>query len=641
VDGYQPALRERSMDTYPPIADHGLIGDLQTSALVATDGTIDWFCCPRFDSPSVFASLLDTGRGGYFSIQPETEGYVTKQLYLPGTAILITRFLTEEGVGEVCDFMPVIEGDATDRHRLVRLVRVVRGEMRFAMDCQPRFDYGRAAHKTEITQNGVAFEGGDGTRLALHIARRQDIAAEDAVPVSHHGDGVRAVVAATAGQVGGVILESAPDGPPQPLPTSDLVELLDQTRDFWRDWIGRSTYKGRWRENVERSAMTLKLMTYKPTGAVVAAPTAGLPEQPGGERNWDYRYTWVRDGSFSVYALLGLGYTEEAEGFLRWLSARLADSATTTGSGSPLQIMYRVDGSPDIDEVELDHLDGWRGSRPVRIGNGAATQLQLDIYGEALDSVRLGDEHGIPMTHAGWENLTRVIGWLCDHWDQPDDGIWETRGGREDFTYGRLMSWVALDRAINLATSNARPADLDRWTTVRDMIYRQVMDRGWSAEREAFVQHYRTNVLDASLLYMPLVGFVSPRDPMWQSTLRAMDDELVSDSLVYRYDPAASPDGLRGSEGTFTICTFWYVDALALAGRLDDARLTFEKMLTYGNHLGLYSEEIGPTGEQLGNFPQAFSHLSLIRAAVNLDYQLDHGAGSVGAVLGRRQTNVP
>ena len=620
------------METYPAIADHGLIGDLQTSALVSTDGTIDWFCCPRFDSPSIFASLLDHQRGGYFSIRPDSEGYVTKQLYLPGTAILITRFLSPDGVGEVCDFMPVIEGEATDRHRIVRLIRVVRGQMTFVMDCQPRFDYGRRGHKTEITEHGIAFHGDDGLELVLNIARRPGITAADAVVPVHHDEGVRAVATVSAGEAGGVILESAPGGAPRELPPDEVIGLFEHTRDFWRSWIGRSTYRGRWRENVERSAMTLKLMTYLPTGALVAAPTAGLPEQPGGERNWDYRYTWVRDGSFSVYALLGLGYTEEAEGFLRWLSQRMLESAAD-GKGSPLQIMYRIDGDPDIAEEELDHFEGWRGSRPVRIGNGAATQLQLDIYGEAMDSVRLGDEHGIPLTHAGWQQISRMMDWLCDHWDQPDDGIWETRGGREDFTYGRLMSWVALDRAIHLATTRARPADLNRWTTVRDMVYRQIMDRGWDTERAAFVQHYRTNVLDAALLYMPLVGFIAPRDPMWASTLKAMDDELVSDSLVYRYDPAASPDGLRGSEGTFSICTFWYVDALARSGRLNDARLTFEKMLTYGNHLGLYSEEIGPTGEQLGNFPQAFTHLALISAAVNLDYQLDHGVGSVGAVL--------
>jgi len=621
------------MQTYPPIGDHGLIGDLQTSALVATDGTIDWFCTPRFDSPSVFAALLDRHRGGHFSIHPENDDFVSKQLYLPGTAMLVTRFLSAGGVAEVIDFMPVIEGSATDRHRIVRLIRVVRGQVSLVLDCQPRFDYGRQPHKTEITEHGVAFAGDDGVNLAVHVVRRRDVPVEQQPRVTHHDEGVRATLAAKAGDIGGVILESDPDGPPRDLPPDEVLAMFEHTRDFWRRWIGRSTYVGRWREQVERSAMTLKLMTYKPTGALVAAPTAGLPEQPGGERNWDYRYTWVRDASFSVYALLGLGYTDEAEGFIQWVSDRIAESRSLNGQGSPLQIMYRVDGSPDIPEEELSHFEGWRGSRPVRIGNGAATQLQLDIYGEALDSIRLGDEHGVPLTHANWQGIARLMDWLCDHWDQPEDGIWETRGGREDFTYGRLMSWVALDRAVMLAMSRGRPADLNRWTTVRDMIYRQIMDRGWNDERKAFVQHYRTNVLDAALLYMPLVGFISPRDPMWQSTLHAMDNELVSDSLVYRYDPAASPDGLRGSEGTFSMCTFWYVDALARAGRLDDARLTFEKMLTYGNHLGLFSEEIGPTGEQLGNFPQAFSHLALISAAVNIDYQLNHGVGAVGEVL--------
>jgi len=620
------------LDGYTPIADHGLIGDLQTSALVTTDGVVDWFCCPRFDSPSIFASLLDTRRGGYFKIAPEAGDYVSRQLYLPGTAILITRFMTPDGVGEVVDFMPVLHGDATDRHRLIRVVQVVRGAMRFVADCQPRFDYGRATHKTEITENGVAFHGDDGLELALHVVRRPGVTAENAPRVEHHDDGFRAVVDVTAGQIGGVVLESAPGGPPRDLPPAEVLEMFTETRDFWRSWVGRSRYVGRWREAVERSAMTIKLMTYQPTGALVAAPTLGLPEQPGGERNWDYRYTWVRDGSFSVYALLGLGYTEEALGFLSWLGNRITDSPLS--AATPLKIMYRVDGSSDLDEEVLEHFEGWRGSRPVRVGNGAWNQLQLDIYGEAVDSVSLGDEHGIPMTHDGWQLLTRVIDWLADHWDEPDEGIWETRGGQQDFTYGRLMSWVAFDRAIRLARSRARPADLDRWTTARDTIYHQIMDRGWNADRAAFVQHYRTNVLDASLLYMPLVGFIAPQDPRWQSTLRAMDDELVSDSLVYRYDPSASPDGLLGSEGTFSICTFWYVDALARSGRLDEARLTFEKMLTYGNHLGLYAEEIGPTGEQLGNFPQAFSHLSLISAAINLDHQLDHGAGTVSSVLG-------
>ncbi len=616
------------MSSYPAIEDHGLIGDLQTAALVATDGTIDWFCAPRFDSPSIFASLLDEKKGGHFRIAPDGVNYVTKQLYLPGTAILITRFLSTDGVGEVTDFMPIAGEQATDRHRLVRMVRVVRGQMRFRFECEPKFDYGRDLPDIEVSGDGVTFRGRTMT-MNVNAARREGrlVRDEDMRRTDH---GVHAFATLNEGDTGGITLETAPEGPPKIVPPEELIRLFEETRDFWRSWIGRSRYDGRWREMVERSAMTLKLMTYAPTGALVAAPTAGLPEQVGGERNWDYRFTWIRDASFSVYALLGLGFTSEAQAYLQWLNGRVQHAAERS---SPLQIMYRIDGSPDLEEFTLDHFEGYRGSSPVRIGNGAATQLQLDIYGEAMDSVYLADAHDLRMSHDGWSNTAQLVDWLCDHWDQPDDGIWETRGGRQDFVYGRLMSWVAFDRAIRLAQGRGRPGDTERWTNMRDMVYRQIMERGFHPKREAFVQHYNTDVLDASLLYMPLVGFVSPTDPMWQSTLRAMDEELVSDSLVYRYDPQASPDGLRGSEGTFTICSFWYVDALARSGRLDDARLTFEKMLTYASPLGLYSEEIAPTGEQIGNFPQAFSHLSLISAAMNLDYQLDHGAGFVDPVL--------
>src|SRR5919106_1466837 len=547
-----------------------------------------------------------------------------RQLYFPDTAILITRFMTPEGVGEVLDFMPVVEGKATDRHRLVRLVRVVRGTMRFRMEIQPRFDYGSKPHELQLSDNGALFVSDDLT-LTLH---RADVPGqslqEQWTSIDRDGDGVRITKTGREGEIAGVVMESE-GGPPRSVHPQELGELFNDTVRFWRGWLNRSTYNGRWREQVARSAMTLKLMTYAPTGGLVAAPTAALPEQVGGERNWDYRYTWIRDASLSVHALLGLGYADEAAAFGGWLRDRIREQAGE--ASGPLKIMYRVDGSSDLEEEVLDHLEGYRGSRPVRIGNGAADQLQLDIYGEAMDSIYLADTHGLQVGHEGWTQLADMLNWLCENWNQPEEGIWETRGGRQQFTYGRLMSWVALDRAVRLAQHRARPADLARWITERDRIYEEITERGWSPKREAFVQHYANDVLDASLLLMPLVGFVAPSDPMWLSTLEAMDQELVSDSLVYRYDPSASPDGLRGHEGTFSICTFWYVDALARSGRLEQARLAFEKMFTYANHLGLYAEEIGLTGEQLGNFPQAFTHLSLINAAITLNHQLDQGPG--------------
>jgi GH15 family glucan-1,4-alpha-glucosidase len=609
------------MASYPNISDHGLIGDLQTAALVATDGTLDWFCCPRFDSPSVFASLLAADGGGFYKIAPDRDDYVSRQLYLPDSAILVTRFMTPDGVGEVHDFMPVIEGPATSRHRLVRTIRVVRGTMRFAVEVQPRFDYARKPHTVEVSADGAVFRS-EGLELTLHAIAPEGLSLQDeAAGLERVGDGLRWTRTLREGQIGGVVLESD-GGTPERVSPEQAQRLADDTARFWRGWLHRSSYRGRWREMVARSAMTLKLMTYQPTGALVAAPTTGLPEQEGGERNWDYRYTWIRDGSFSIYALLGLGYVDEAAAFGVWLRDRAAEY---TGQGRPLKIMYRVDGTSDLVEETLDHFEGWRGSRPVRIGNGAADQLQLDIYGEAMDAISLADARGVQPAHEGWKDLTRIIDWLCEHWDQPDEGIWETRGGQRNFTYGRFQTWVALDRAIKMATGRSRPANLVQWTAVRDRVYDQIFDRGWNPKVGAFTQHYDTEVLDSSLLLMPLQGFIAPRDPMWLSTLAAMDRELVSDSLVYRYNPSASPDGLAGDEGTFSLCTFWYVDALARAGRLEEARLVFEKMHTYANHLGLYSEEISSTGGQLGNFPQAFSHLSLIGAAINLDYQLDHG----------------
>jgi GH15 family glucan-1,4-alpha-glucosidase len=605
--------------SYPPIADHGLIGDLQTAALVSTDGTVDWFCCPRFDSPSVFGSLLDDENGGRFSLSVTDEGAVTKQMYLPETAILVTRFLSESGVAEVLDFMPVHEPHVvSDRHRLVRVVRGIRGKVQFEASIEPRFDYGRQPHRTRVSGNTATFSSDD---LTLRVRAGH--------PLTRTGADITSRFTVKAGDVDGFLLESGKEKASS-VGHGEIIQLFEETQSFWRDWISKSRYRGRWREMVERSAMTLKLMTYAPTGALVAAPTAGLPEQVGGERNWDYRYTWVRDASFSVYALLGLGFTDEAAAFGIWLRERLDERKK--GSATPVAIMYRVDGSSDLVEETLDHWEGYRGSFPVRIGNGAAEQLQLDIYGEGMDAMHHGMRNGLGIGDAGWQALAKMIDWLVDNWDQPDEGVWETRGGRQPFVYGRLMSWVALDRAVRMAEDLGRPANILKWREARDRIYTAIMDKGWNKKLGAFIQAEGSTVLDASILLMPLMGFVSPLDPKWQSTLRAMDETLVSDSLVYRYDPAASPDGLRGSEGTFSLCSFWYVDALARSGRLDDARLAFEKMLTYANHLGLYSEEIGLSGEQLGNFPQAFTHLSLINAALNLDYQLDHGWGTVGVI---------
>jgi GH15 family glucan-1,4-alpha-glucosidase len=598
-------------DTYPPIAEHGLIGDLQTTALVRSDGTVDYYCCPRVDSPTVFGALLDHERGGQFSVTAVGDDVVTKQMYLPDTAILLTRYLAETGVGEVTDFMPIVTpGTVTDRRRLVRVLRGVRGRLEFDVRVQPRFDYGRQEHLTKVDGQHAVFTSDD---LVLDLSAT--------VALDEDGGDVRARVTLDEGDIACFVLESGADGDPTVIGQGELVRLFEDTSRFWHDWVEGGTYRGRWREMVYRSAITLKLLTYSPSGAIVAAATGGLPEQVGGERNWDYRYTWVRDGSFSVRSLVALGFRQEAIAFSLWMRDRI-DEKRADGS-APLNIMYRVDGSSDLVEETLDHLDGYRGSRPVRIGNGAATQLQLDIYGELLDSVFVLDACGIMPGDAGWTAVAEIVQWVCDNWDQPDEGVWETRGGRQPFVYGRLMCWVALDRAIRIALNRSLPAPIERWRTERDRIYRAIHDKGWNEELGAFVQCEGSDVLDASVLLMPLMGFSSPLDPKWNATLEAVDRTLVSDSLVYRYDPKASPDGLRGSEGTFSICTFWYVTALARTGRVEEARLTFEKMLTYANHLGLFSEEIGNTGEQLGNFPQAFTHLSLVLAAIELDGLLE------------------
>ncbi|GAA3246237.1 glycoside hydrolase family 15 protein [Streptomyces sp. XM83C] len=607
------------MNEYPPIADHGMIGDLQTAALISSAGDIDWWCTPRFDAPSVFASLLDSERGGHCRLAADLpSGATVRQLYLSDTAVLVTRFMGPDGVGEVADFMvPLDSARPQGRHRVVRIARVVRGALPFVLVCRPRFDYGRGAHRLTPADDRTAVFRGPGTDLYVQSTT--------GVRLRPEGDDVVSRFTLTAGQAAAVVLTSTPGGDPVPARPSleGVIGELEACCAFWFSWLDACTYRGRWQDMVNRSAITLKLLTYAPTGAPIAAATMGLPEQIGGERNWDYRYTWVRDGSLSVRALIDLGFVEEAQAFRHWLRDRV--EARGNANGDPLQIMYRVDGDPHLSEEVLDHLEGYRGSRPVRAGNAAADQLQLDIYGEAADALLVGGDFG---AIRGWGILTEVLDWLAENWDRPDEGIWETRGGRQNFTYSRLMTWVAFDRAVKAARKFSRPGDTAAWTRVRDAVFQQIIERGWHPERQAFVQHYDTEVLDASLLLMPKVGFLSPHDPDWLSTLDAMDAELVSDSLVYRYDPAASPDGLRGSEGTFNLCSFFYVEALARSGRLVQARYAFDKMLTYANHVGLFAEEIGPSGEQLGNFPQAFTHLALVTAAMALDEELARAGGT-------------
>jgi len=599
---------------YPRIASHGLIGDLHSAALVSTAGAIDWLCLPYFDSPSVFASILDSAKGGFFQIAPLHEGQ-HKQLYLPDTNVLLTRFLSSEGVGEVCDFMP-IHRDAhgvyrRGVHQIVRVVRAVRGRVRFRLTCRPAIDFGRRPHAVILDARGAVFDS-DGLDLGLISP----------IPLTRDGDGVVAEFVLDARESLTFVLRQVEDWTSQPnlLEALDGTEAYDRTITFWRNWIAQSQYQGRWREMVQRSALVLKLLTFDPSGAIVAAPTCSLPEELGGVRNWDYRYTWIRDAAFTLYAFLRLGYTSEASRFMSWLTARITED---DGPCGPIQIMYGIDGRKDLPETVVGHLDGYAGSRPVRVGNAATGQLQLDIYGELIDSIYLYDKYGEPIGYDVWKQLVRMGEWVIANWTSPDEGIWEVRGGRRQFVYSKLQCWVALDRLLRLAEKRSLPLDRARFGTTRDAIYEAIMTRGYDSKRATFVQAFESDALDASNLMMPLMRFLSPTDPRMLGTIDRTLTELTSDSLVHRYEIGkGAGDGLTGKEGTFSICTFWLVEALARAGRIDESRFIFEKMLTYANHLGLFSEEIGPTGEALGNFPQAFTHLGLISAAFALDRSL-------------------
>jgi GH15 family glucan-1,4-alpha-glucosidase len=595
--------------SFQPIENYAVIGNMRSVALVGMDGSIDFFCYPDFDSPTVFAALLDDKEGGCFQIEPQLTSMRVRQLYLPDTNILLTRFLAEEGVAELTDYMP-IENDTEGPNEIVRMVSVIRGKVSFKMCCQPRFNYAATAHRTEISGRCATFFPADNTCQPMALYSSVVLAQQSQDAITHFS----LEAGATATFVFG---GQRPQGQP---PEMELLgERFQRTSRFWKKWIAKSKYRGRWREMVNRSALILKLLTSRKHGSLIAAPTFSLPESIGGVRNWDYRFTWLRDATFSLYALIRLGFVEEMEAFINWLKGRLSDDAER----GPLQVMYGIDGRQKLDEITLDHLCGYENSRPVRIGNAAYQQLQLDIYGEMMDSIYLANKYGDPISYAGWQDVQRILEWLGKNWQRPDEGIWEVRGGAREFLHSRVMCWVAFDRALRLAQKRSLSGPLDLWQRTRDEIRNDIFTNFWNDRLQSFVQAKGTEDLDASALLMPMMRFISPVDPMWLSTMKAIETRLVEGTLVRRYEVERTHvDGLPGGEGSFTACAFWYVECLARAGDLEKAQLLFEKLLGYANHLGLYSEELGSNGRHLGNFPQAFTHLALISAATYLDRAL-------------------
>lgn len=612
--------------SFLPIEDYAVIGDLHTVALVGKNGSIDWCCLPRFDSPSVFGALLDAEKGGFFRIEPTTmDGLTCKQLYLPESNLLLTRFLSEDGVGEVTDFMPIKQvGTAEHEHQIIRSVAIVHGSLSFTLVCRPAFHYARDSHHLEVSEQGALFQ-------SRHFCLELDS------PLALEPDGqggVRTTFTLHTGQAVRFLLRSSKESgqTPQKLTEEQYQTAFRDTLHYWRNWLAQSTYQGRWREMVQRSALVLKLLTYAPTGAIVAAPTTSLPETLGGARNWDYRYTWLRDASFTLYSLLTLGFTQEAEAFMSWLDARCHE---LTAEGR-LQPMYGINGEHKLTETTLDHLEGYQKSRPVRIGNGAYTQRQLDIYGELLDAIFIYN-HYDAISYDLWQHVLHLLAWLEDHWQEPDEGIWEVRGGPKPFLHSRLMSWVAFDRALRVARDRGWPAPEEAWSKCRTTIYRQIMTEGWDERTHSFVQYYGSDAVDASALLLLITNFTGTREPRMLSTMDRIQQELASGALVRRYDPKrAANDGFTSQEGTFGACSFWFIQDLAMTGRLDEARLLLEKLLSYSNHVGLYAEEISPTGEARGNFPQAFTHLALITACTHLDRALGAWQARTGTAAGTR-----
>jgi GH15 family glucan-1,4-alpha-glucosidase len=595
------------------IDEHGLIGNMRTTALVSNEATIDFMCFPRIDSPTLFASLLDEKRGGAFSIAPAFDAPHTKQMYLPETNVLLTRFMSPDAVCEIVDFMPVSADDDDVENAsncVIRVVRAIYGTVSIRLRCAPRFDYARIGHDTTLenahcVQFRPHWENDETEPLTLDASIELSIEDGDALAHFELAQNDSACFAFGAAS--------------DPLREQFRCEdALHETIDFWRHWSGQSTYRGRYREVVMRSALVLKLMSSRESGAIVAAPTFGLPETPDGKRRWDYRFTWIRDAAFSVYALLRLGYTGEAQHFMRWITER----NNRCDSDGSLRVMYAVDGQETPGEEVLEQLHG-SGAEPPLIGNAARDQMQLDVYGALMDAVYLYNKYGEAMSYDGWANATRTVEYVVEHWSDPDQGIWEFRNGPRPLVHSRLMCWVTLDRALRLAQKRSLPAPFQRWFETRDAIHRDIFENFWSDELQSFIQTPDSKTLDASVLMMPLVRFIGPKDPRWLATLDAVGRELRVDPLVFRYTRGDSLDGLPGEEGGFSACSFWYAEALMRAGRVDQGRLVFEKMLAYANHLGLYSEEVSVSGESFGNFPQALTHLALISAAFQLDRSLD------------------
>jgi GH15 family glucan-1,4-alpha-glucosidase len=587
------------------ISDHGIVGDLQTAALVARDGTVDYLCWPSLDSPTIFAELLDTEKGGAFSILPQLTDARSLQLYVPETNVLITRWMAHGGSAEIMDLMPHPDARAhpgSVARCLIRRVTVTRGSVTFNVRCTPRLDYARDIPEATSRDGGIVFAGLD---MYIHLFA--------SVPLEGASGAATARFTLSRGEsawfaLGGDDLAIVDD--------TMIADEIDMTTAAWRRWAGKATYRGRWREQVLRSALALKLLTSRQHGSIAAAATFSLPEAPGAGRNWDYRATWIRDASFTVYAFMRLGFMDEAREFGRWAGQRVMAS----DAEHPLRIMYAIDGSPARDEEELGHLSGYADSRPVRIGNGANSQTQLDIFGELMDSVYLSNKYGEAISHNGWEHVRQTVEYVIAHWESPDAGIWEMRSEPRHFLHSRVMCWVALDRAIRLAKKRSLPAPIVRWAECRDAINADVWANFRHPEHGYFVQERGGTELDAALLMMPLMRFVSSTDAVWLKTLDAIRDQLCDDGLVYRY---RTGDGLVGEEGAFTTCTFWYAECLARAGRTDEAQLTLAKGMHYANHLGLFAEEQDVRGQQLGNFPQALTHLAFISAAFFTDRRLD------------------